>query len=279
MIYTVNGVAQNVAYGIDGNAHLPYDVNGNALLGDVLKVATYNVGGWYIGSGTNVPTDRKAEYVPLQQSILSAVDADIVCFQEYWDVFCADGTTANAVIGDYFTQQEKTRTTTTWNGHVIASNGYVISDYQSTDFIHYYSNAPSWEKSYITVGGKRICILNTHLSTAGGGQKEPQSQEMLEAVENETYFVLMGDFNTEATDYDAIVKKFVDAGYHSANLNGTNEWLATYYTTAGVGKPTDQIITSPNIFISNRYIDTTKLTDGLDDKIDHVPLVAELIIT
>ena len=36
--------------------------------------------------------------------------------------------------------------------------------------------------------------------------------------------------------------------------------------------------TSSNITIKDMYADTTKLTDGITDKIDHLPLIAELII-
>lgn len=284
MIFDFGGTSLYTAYNKNADQLIAaYDINGQSVYtadpSQILKVATYNVGGWYIGSGTNVPTSLKFDYIALQKAILSAVDADIVCFQEYWNSFCADGTTADSVIGEYFTQQEKTNANTTWNGHVIASKSLSLSDYESIQFEHYYSAAPSYEKCYITVGGKRICIFNTHLSTAAGGQKEPQSQEMLEAVQDEPYFVLLGDFNTEASDYSSIVEKFVTAGYNSANLNGGNEWLATFYTSAGVGKPTDQIITSANIEIVDVYVNDLKLTDSISDKIDHIPLIAELRVT
>lgn len=281
-VYTINGDVVNTLYDKNGSTiNQAYDINGHVVYqptASSIRVATYNVGGWYIGSGTNVPAANKTEYVNLQKSILSAVDADIVCFQEYWNIFCADGTTADSVIGEFFTQQEKTDATTTWNGHVIASNGIVLNDYESIRFVNYYSTAPGYEKCYINIGGRNVCIINTHLSTAAGGKKEPQSQEIFEAVANEPYFIITGDFNTETTDYDAIVKKFVDAGYNSANLNGSEYNFNTFYTSAGVGKPTDQIITSSNITISDVYVNSIKLTDDINDKIDHIPLVAELII-
>lgn len=282
-VYDISGNSLSTVYGIDGTSlSQAYDISGNEIFsgsGTTIKVATYNVGGWYIGSGTNVPTAYKSEYVSLQQSILSAVDADILCFQEYWNEFCDDGTTADSVIGSYFTQQEKTNADSTWNGHVIASNGYTLSDYQSITFEHYYANAPSYEKCYITVDDKTIAVFNTHLSTAAGGMKEPQSEEMLAAVSGEEYFILMGDFNTEVSDYADIIQKFVDAGYNSANLNGSENYLYTYYTSGGVGKPTDQIITSANITISSVSVNTIKLSDDIGNKIDHIPLIAELIIT
>lgn len=278
-VYSKDGTEVNAVYDLSRQIIRAYDIDGNIVYRlSNLRVCTYNVGGWYIGSGTNVPVDYKTEYVNLQQSILDAVNADIVGFQEYWDTFCADGTTADSVIGSYFTQQEKTNATTKWNGHVIASNGYTLQDYESIRFEAYYSNAPSYERCYITVEGKNVCIINTHLSTAAGGQKEPQSQEIFDAVADEDYFIVLGDFNTEVSDYDAIVKKFVQAGYHSANLNGTEHYLNTYYNASGVGKPTDQIITSANITIDNVEVNTIKLNDLLTDKIDHIPLIADLSI-
>lgn len=281
-VYSKDGTALNAVYDVNGNRLAQaYDIDGAPLLPTEpvsLRVATYNVGGWYIGSGTNVPTTKKAQYVNLQQDILAQVNADLVCFQEYWRVFCADGTTAQTVIGSFFTQIETTNATTQYSGHAIGAKGIELEDYQVIPFVHPVAAQPSYDKCYITVGDRRICIINSHLSTAAGGQKEPQSQELFDAVQNEPYFMIFGDWNTEATDYASIVEKFVNAGYHSANLNGTGNWLATYYTSGGVGKPTDQIITSANITLDAVSVNTLKLTDGLSDNIDHIPLIAEVTI-
>lgn len=54
---------------------------------------------------------------------------------------------------------------------------------------------------------------------------------------------------------------------HAYNLNGDGYICAT-----------DHIFTSPNILIDEAYMDTTKRTDLIDEKVDHMPLVAHLII-
>lgn len=283
-VYNKNGESLNSVFNRVGSSLAQaYDVNGNSLLsgGTTLKVATYNVGGWYIGSGTNVPTDKKTEYVNLQQSILSAVGADIVCFQEYWNQFCADGTTADSVIGEFFAYQQKRDANSTWNGHVIASKSLPITDYSIYNFVNATGAAPGYEKGYITVGGHRICILNTHLCTTAAGKKPEQSQEVFEALANEEYFVCMGDYNVLIDQYDTVIKQYIDAGYNSAQWTERFGMFYTYYATASVDGTkgvTDQIFTSPNIEITNVYVNTIKLTDGLNEKIDHIPLIVELVI-
>ena len=71
---------------------------------------------------------------------------------------------------------------------------------------------------------------------------------------------------------------FLDAGYHVGNCDFA--WIETYFSTSSPtgGKFTDTIITSADITIRNLYAYTEKLTDNLGDKIDHIPLIAELSI-
>lgn len=283
-VYNLQGIAISPVYNLSGNATNAYDIAGNLIespSGNRLRVANYNVGGWFIGSGTNVPTDRKADYIALQKAILSAVNADVLCFQEFWDTFCADGTTAESVIGEYYTSIGKTRTTSQWNGHAIATKGFPISGYRSYDFVNATTYAPSYEKAYITVGGKRICIVNCHLCTTAAGKKPEQSQEVFEALANEEYFICMGDYNVLLEQYDTVIKQYIDAGYNSAQWTEKFGMFYTYYatnSTSGTIGVTDQIFTSPNIEITNVFTNDIKLNDGLNDKIDHIPLIAELII-
>ena len=65
-IYNKDG--QNIASLYDKNGSdlsQAYDLNGNIIYMSeptTIKVMSYNVGNWYIGSGTNVPTDKKSIY-------------------------------------------------------------------------------------------------------------------------------------------------------------------------------------------------------------------------
>lgn len=283
-VYNKNGAPISSVFSREGpELTQAYAADGTALLsgGTTLKVATYNVGGWYIGSGANVPTNRKSEYISLQQNILSAVDADVVCFQEYWNIFCADGTTADSIIGEFFAYQQKRDANSTWNGHVIASKSLPIADYRIYNFVNATSAAPGYEKGYITVGGHRICIVNTHLCTTAAGKKPEQSQEVFEALANEEYFICMGDYNVLLEQYDTVIKQYIDAGYNSAQWTEKFGMFYTYYAgsdASGTKGVTDQIFTSSNIEINSVYTNNIKLTDALSDKIDHIPLIAELSI-
>ena len=109
--------------------------------------------------------------------------------------------------------------------------------------------------------------------------------DLLAFLKGLDHFILAGDFNIDLSEqettgdqYQNSVQRFIDAGYNVGNC--VVDWIPTYFGTSSPtgGKFTDQIVTSPNITIKRIYADTTKLTDGITDKIDHLPLIAELII-
>ena len=98
----------------------------------------------------------------------------------------------------------------------------------------------------------------------------------------------MGDFNVACpngvndSNYRDFVKPFVDAQYNVCNnavRNGAFVQIPTYYRRNGTYDALDQIITSNNITVENVFIDRTKLDDSItEDKIDHVPFLADLVI-
>ena len=96
-IYNINGSQIFAAYNIDANITDAFDVNGDIVFQNepnTIKVMTYNVGGWYIGSGTNVPAAKKTEYYELQTGMIEDNDPDILIIQEYLAQFSDDGTSA-----------------------------------------------------------------------------------------------------------------------------------------------------------------------------------------
>ena len=260
-----------------------YDKNGNVIWTSApttLKVATYNVGDWGWGAGT-ISAEYKDSYLALQNTIFSNIDADVCGMQEWSTVFCSDGTLSSIVTDNYF--------------DYLYGNGYwavgskIEFDYCET--CSYYDvsvggDYAKYNKVYFYVRGKRICLLNVHFAYEDQSIQEAQHNEILNVANNEDYVIICGDFNTaihtlEDEDYINCIKPFIDAGYSDANC-GDFGILSTYYnaSTPGTYRPaTDHIIVSPNITITNAYVDTTKLTDGLDQKIDLIPLVAELLIT
>ena len=285
MLYDVNGNLVNTVYNSNGQQiYQAYDVDGNAVImsGTTLRVMSYNVGQWYIGTNTNVPTDKYSEYYAMQREIVSKYNLDVMAVQEYYDPF-SSGHSTESVIGEFFTDQ-KHNTNSTYRAKATYTNGYEQSNYSE---VYFADGNRSYIKSSIEVDGKTIWLLNAHLETSGQeATKVAESTELLEAVSNLEYFIIMGDFNTVCRsvsdpEYTTIMKQFIDAGYHSANCSAQHGFIDTWTsgtTASGTWYPCDQIITSANIAITSVIADQTKVTDDLGDVIDHIPIVATLIV-
>lgn len=286
-IYDING---NIVYPYDATGHLlseAYDINGNRLYNIEpipLKVMTYNVGQWYNGSTVRVPTSKKADYYAIHNGAFSTYEPDLLFLQEALSTWCDDDSLTADLLSPYFDNTESTRPTTVYQGHYMCTNGYALSNYMVHNFSKNKGNYPSFETAQITVGDRTINLINTHNDYVASYQ-QVEVQELLTAIANMEYFILCGDFNInlsteDKTDeqYIVNVKPFLDAGYNIANC--VEDWIPTYFGTSDPtgGKFTDNIITSSNITISDVYADTTKLTDNINDKIDHIPLIAELQI-
>lgn len=300
-IYDKNGNALPACYDKDGNAlSNAYDKDGNVIWSASpvsLKVANYNVGDWYIGSHTYVPEAYKTEYTNLQNDIFTAIDVDLCCMQEAPKQFCVDGTLASTILENYF---EYTQWCAAYESSTIPSrtegSNYAIEDFQMVDFTGsaYSGTTRTYEKFYITVGGKRICIIESHYSLTHS-TAVLQNQQMMAAAAGEEYCIIMGDFNTTihsdaedyllTEDYIDLVKPWIDAGYNSANCSdfgvfytyGSTSW-EQYQQGNGYISATDHIFTSPNITIDSVTMNTLKRTDAIDHKVDHMPIVAELTI-
>jgi len=287
MIYDKSGNQINAVYSLNGNqSEQAYDISGNNVFshGHVLKIMSYNVGQWYIGNSNKVPTEKKSVYYDLQHGIFENNPVDILFLQEYLDQWCDDGSYATTdFIDDFFNNQEVT-TPTGYIGHSICAKDHELLDYATHAFSANRSSYPSFETAKITIGGKTINVINTHNDFQIDYQRINVT-ELLAAVADMEYFILAGDFNidlaveeTTGNQYQNSVKRFIDAGYHVGNC--VVGWIRTYFGTSSTtgGKFTDQIVTSANIQIENVYADTSKLTDPIGDKIDHLPLIAELRI-
>lgn len=284
-IYNKNGVALDSAYRLDGESLASaYDINGNEVFSNArthLKIMTYNVGQWYIGDDNRVPTTKKTEYFNLQDGTFSTYRPDVLFMQEYLNTWCQDGSLASELLNPYFDNQEVTNPQG-MIGHSICTNGIVMSDYSSHNFTTNKGNYPTFESAQITVDGKTITIVNTHNDYVLSYQQQ-EVTDLLAFLATLDSFILCGDFNidlsveeTTGNQYLNSVKRFLDAGYNVGNC--VVDWIPTYYGTASPtgGKFTDQIVTSADIRIDNIYADTAKLTDGLNDKIDHLPLIVEI---
>lgn len=253
-----------------------------------IKVMSYNVGNWYIGSGTNVPTAKKSEYEQLIRDILTNNDCDIVAFQEYWSTFCADGTTAVSILDDYYSSIDTIDGTTTYMGKGICMN-MVPKTKVTQSYTQQSGTHKRFRVNVVEINNHDVYIISCHLDWSNKTIQYSQVQDLLNYVSDKDYFIICGDFNptirvTEdrtGTDYINVAKPFIDAGYNMANWK--NSFIATAFNGTGLDDSTsisclDNIITSANILIFNVQTDIEKLIDNVLDKIDHIPIVATLVI-
>lgn len=276
MIYDIDMTALNSAYTTIGNSlNKAYSVDGNVVFS--VDATSFVVMSYNVETFTGINANEE-----MQQSIIDTYDADIIGMQEMG----ATGfmpTVGNHVLTDYtyryFGPQSSFKT-------AIVSK-HALSDVTSVVYAN--QSARAYQKAYLTIDDKRICWLNTHLETsAHEADKVAEAQELFEAVANEDYFIITGDFNTTCksindAEYTTIMKQFVDAGYHCANCStqhGFNNTWTSGNSLNATWYPCDHVITSSNIDIDRVVVDTTKIdvASQTGEAIDHLPIVAYLTI-
>lgn len=277
-VYDVYGhdLGQSV-YALDSSPlNQAYDINGNPLFttSSGLVVMSYNVQ-WFseLNANQEMQTEIIETYLPniigLQElSFTNSMPAlGQVLFSDY----------PYSAIG---TQQNKSGIVSK-----IALSG-VTSVLYSTQAS---ADTRGYQKAYFQFNGKTICWLNTHLETSSyESAKVAQAHELFEAVQNEDYFIITGDFNTVCksvndTEYTTIMKQFIDAGYHSANCSEQHGFIDTWTggkSASSTWYPCDHVITSANIDIDNVIVDTSKIDVAAitGQTIDHLPIIAYLTI-
>ena len=279
--FSINSTPLTVAYNVEGE---PIWSNNT----EPLKVMSYNVGGWYIGSGANIPSAYDGLYYALHRGIIEQNDPDILVIQEYWDIFSKTGRTALSMLSEYFPYIEARNGTDSYMGRCICSK-YPISNYTQRSFknesIRYYDSCT------ITINDKPITFVNTHFGLTNEKRTE-QAKELLAYLKTLDRFIACGDYNTvealndTGEDYVSIIQPMLDARFHVANCS-TFGFLETY--VGDVNKESaiengkqilclDNIITSKNIGILSVEVDETKLTDNINALVDHLPIMANLII-
>lgn len=289
-IYEKSGGLVLSPYSVSGgNLNQAYDVNGVKVFdgtGIPLKVMTYNVGTWYEGKHTNVPAAKDEEYYNLQNGMIQRDNPDILCMCEYCKQFSKSGRTALSMLQQYFPyiheQGGDNPDASNSNGRCIASK-YPITNYT----VHNFGDGSGlyYDSCTITVDNVPITVVVTHLVYSGEEKRIAELKTVIQFLQTQEKFILCGDLNTlvckSTTDknYIDMIQLLLDAGFHIANC-GNFGFLVTY-SDEPTGTWTgclDNIVTSSNIQILSAHVDTTKLTDGLQEKTDHMPLIAELSI-
>lgn len=293
MIYGIDKKSYNYVFNIGGKLlNQAYDINKNQLLDSEpqqLKVMSYNVGAW-TAFGKNATQQNQETWYTLQNSILSNEQADLIGIQEYEDAI--GSYSVPTMIKQYapylFDVDRYVSGDIGKAGRAIASK-YLIHNAREINF----NNQEGEERSYligdVIVGGRRIKFITAHLAT--NETAVLQVQEILSAIEHFDYWIVTGDFNivfndVESEGYAQLIEPFLNKGYHVAS--GDVDSFGFIPTFAGGAKPenvtdenwrcADNIMCSSNIDITNVYVNRQKLTEHVGYGIDHLPLIAEVVI-
>lgn len=298
-IYDVNGKAINAVYNIGGHKiGVYYDVDGNAYsvtktkIGELVAMS-FNVGHW--NSVNETPSGLNY--------LLDTYAPDLMAMQEYDEKQSVGGVQITNTINDYFSNFERAE----W--WAVGSPTYALNNAEALTF----STGRTYQKMYITIGGKSIAVFNVHMTweSLTSTKRITEAKELFDIVANEEYFIIIGDLNltcrsTTDRDYIEMVKQFEDAGYNVANCSPKANIAYRYpennnlayempdapsqgfvYTCTESTTSTytdewyahDSIITSANIEIAQTEVDLFKTTTPVDYvKLDHFPLISYLTV-
>lgn len=273
-IYGIDGIQLDSVYEISGNSiSQAYDIEGNPLLETQtnIVVMSYNVQ-WFTDLNSNAT---------MQESIIDTYKPDIIGFQEFQRDYLSNipALATQLLSSDY----PYINMGNYGNKNAIVAK-YQMSNFTTVPHTTQTMNGQSYSTASVTIGGKQIFLVVSHLTTSTyEATKVEQAEEIFEALQGHDYFILTGDFNTTCksvndTEYTTIMKQFVDAGYNVANCTEQHGFIDTWTgdkTAGGTWYPCDHIITSANIAINTVIADTLKIeTSAGQQIIDHLPLIA-----
>lgn len=289
MIYDVDGRSVNSPRNLDAELiQYAYDIGGIVVFdsGSVpivpepdpleLIVMSYNPQ-WFSGINSQLA---------MLNEIFGTYNADIIGFQEYYKTSDMPSVAQNALVN--YPYKYKASLATNPNG--IASKTEATS-IQNIQYSYVDDETWQYQKAKFTFEEKTITFYNTHLTwraTSTEGRRL-QAAELFADAQSESNVIITGDFNTyarnvEHADYINVFKPFFDAGYNLANASPTAGFTGTYcgYTSASslsdMEAPCDNIIVSSNISIQEVWFDLTKLNYLNGCYIDHIPVVAKILV-
>lgn len=249
-----------------------------------LKVGTFNVGHFNQGMkgglevrGKNYyPNNKDVTQKYIQKEIfrwknwIGEQSLDFFCVQEWNKFFDQDSTfiAEDELLRPYYNNiyfgDEHS-----WIHNGIATNYHLHNLRQKYLFQDYYALIGD-----LKVGNKIIQVISTHIPWTVAGHK-PALDSIIKELKQYEYFVCFGDMNSS----DAEILYFQELGFNIAN-GGSQGWFTTSSNVIlnrmkdGPNSHIDNIITSKNIKIMNVSAPHTGLND-----LDHLPLIAEIIIT
>jgi endonuclease/exonuclease/phosphatase family metal-dependent hydrolase len=259
-------------------AAFDYDADEGVLTVTInkIKVMSYNTGHYHYGVGSCIQEEYFDEKFNNWKNFYEETDCDIIGVQELlpWIDTARTLFSVEEFFDPVFVNGHSGKLDTgIFSKHIITeySDGYL----QDTE-----GSTRGYTKCYIDVNGVRVCVFCVHLSPASGAEdlRRQQIEYLLDAIKDEEYVIIFGDFNANNHEYDI----FREYGYKLAN-GGEHGWKRTYnwqmnYTETAnpaLDRFIDNIIVSSNIII-----ESVEVLDYAYDYLtsDHLPIVAELII-
>ena len=283
-VYDLFGNLIDVPYDVERNKlSQVYDIEKNPLLPTEpdIVVMTYNVQ-FFRGLNSNQA---------MQDEIISKYEPAIIGMQELGKTSTLPSVAVN-MLKDYPYKEFSELNNRDLLVSKLALSNVVHAEFEHQDpeDMSTWGDTRGYIMADITVNGKTIKWINTHLCYLTQSIKWQQMEELFDLAEQYEYAILMGDFNSEpmdsaySDDYVNMYKQFVDAGYELANNSPeagfTNTWTESRTATslADFTWPCDSIIVSSNIHILNKVFDLTKLEYLDGNPVDHIPVVAELVV-
>lgn len=286
-VYNIDGDSLMQLYGSDGNAlAAAYNTDGVTIFPDgpiTLKVMSYNVGAW-TAFGANATAENQETWYTLQNSILSNEDSDLIGIQEYEDAIGSYN--VPAMIRQYAPYLFDVDRVSNKAGRAIASK-YPMYNAREINFANQNGEIRSYLIGDVNIGGKIIKFITAHLAL-DKSTIALQVQELLSAVESFEYWIITGDFNINFTNvqsdgYSILIEPFLNEGYNVANGDPDGFGFIPTFSTKTPEQDTDwryldNIMCSSNIEITDVYVNRQKITEHAGYAIDHLPLIAEVIV-
>ena len=274
--YNLNGGQISSAYNIDGRQIFP-DAQ------STLKIMSYNVGAW-TAFGNNATQENQETWYTLQNNILAEEQADLIGIQEYEDAIGSYN--VPAMIRQYAPYLFDVDRVNNKAGRAIASK-YLMTNSREINFTNQNGEIRSYLIGDVNIGGKMIKFITTHLAL-DNATVALQIQELLTAVESFEYWIITGDFNinfpnAQSEGYSILIEPFLNEGYNVANGDPNGFGFIPAFSTGTPEQDTgwaylDNIMCSSNIEIANVYVNRQKITEHAGYAIDHLPLIAEVVV-
>lgn len=284
-IYYINGSVLTQPYNLSGSPlSIAYNTDGNVIFPDgpiSLRVMSYNVGAW-TAFGANATAENQETWYALQNSILSDEDSDLIGIQEYEDAI--GSYSVPLMIRQYLPYLFDVDRVSGKAGRAIASK-HPMYNAREINFANQNGEIRSYLIGDVSIGGKTIKFITAHLAL-DKSTIALQIQELLSAVESFDYWIVTGDFNinfpnVQSDGYSILIEPFLNEGYNVAN--GSDFGFIPTFSAKTPEQDTDwryldNIMCSSNIDITDVYVNRQKITDHAGYAIDHLPLVAEVVV-